>query len=125
MLLPTLETSITNEIEVMSDGDGTVAVPAKILLDTLKQPSPTNPITMAVDDENFGITITSAYGKYRLAGENGQDYPRIPEAEQVDSVKVPSSTLGQCHQQNTVRYQQRRTAPCYDGCVCLAWISTN
>lgn len=87
-----LETSITNEIEVMSDGDGTVAVPAKILLDTLKA-LPDQPITMAVDDENFGITITSAYGKYRLAGENGQDYPRIPEADKVDSVNVPSSTL--------------------------------
>ena len=87
-----LETSITNEIEVMSDGDGAVAVPAKILLDTLKA-LPDQPITMAIDDENYGITITSAYGKYRLAGENGQDYPRIPEADQVDTVKVPSSTL--------------------------------
>ncbi|HHM21760.1 MAG TPA: DNA polymerase III subunit beta, partial [Bacteroidetes bacterium] len=74
------------------DGDGTVAVPAKILLDTLKA-LPEQPVTLAVDDENFGITITSAYGKYRLAGENGEDFPRIPEATQVDSVKVPATTL--------------------------------
>ncbi len=87
-----LETSITNRIEVMSDGDGIVAVPAKILLDTLKA-LPDQPITIAVDDETFGITITSAYGKYRLAGENGQDYPRIPESDRVDTVTVPASTL--------------------------------
>lgn len=87
-----LETSITNEISVMSDGNGAVAIPAKILLDTLKA-LPDQPVTIAVDDESFGITITSAYGKYRLAGENGQDFPRIPESEQVDTVKVPAETL--------------------------------
>ncbi|MCB0521584.1 MAG: DNA polymerase III subunit beta [Lewinellaceae bacterium] len=87
-----LETSITNKLEVMSDGDGTVAIPAKILLDTLKA-LPEQPITIAVEDETFGITITSAYGKYRLAGENGQDYPRIPESDKVDTVNVPASTL--------------------------------
>ena len=87
-----LETSITNEIEVMSDGDGAVAIPAKILVDTLKA-LPDQPVTIAVDDETFGITITSAYGKYRLAGENGQDFPRIPESDQVDTVMVPAETL--------------------------------
>ncbi len=87
-----LETSITNKIQVMSDGDGTVAVPAKILLDTLKA-LPDQPITITVDEETFGISITSAYGKYRLAGENGMDYPRIPEPETVDTVTVPASTF--------------------------------
>lgn len=87
-----LETSITNKLEVMSDGDGSVAIPAKILLDTLKA-LPDQPITIAVDDETYGITITSAYGKYRLAGENGQDYPRIPESDRVDTVIIPAATL--------------------------------
>ena len=87
-----LETSIVTSIEVMSDGNGTVAVPAKILLDTLKE-LPQQPITFTVNDENFGIEITSAYGKYRLAGENGQDFPRIPEADTVDTVSLGTQTL--------------------------------
>lgn len=87
-----LETSITSQIEVMSDGNGMVAVPAKILLDTLKA-LPDQPVTIAVDDETYGISITSAYGKYRLAGENGQDYPRIPESDKVDMVNMPAETL--------------------------------
>lgn len=89
-----LETSITTEIEVMSDSDGMVAIPAKILLETLKA-LPQQPITFAVNDENFSIEITSAYGKYRLAGENGEDYPRIPEAEEVESIGVQSPVLMQ------------------------------
>lgn len=87
-----LETSITTQIDVMSDSDGTVAVPARILLDTLKA-LPEQPITFNVNDENYGIEITSAYGKYKLAGENGEDFPNIPEPEGVDSIAVSSPTL--------------------------------
>jgi DNA polymerase III subunit beta len=89
-----LETSITTEIEVMADGNGVIAVPAKILLDTLKA-LPQQPITFSYNEENFSIEITSAYGKYRLAGENGADYPSIPEPDSVDSVTLPASALAQ------------------------------
>ncbi|MFT5164811.1 MAG: DNA polymerase-3 subunit beta [Saprospiraceae bacterium] len=89
-----LETSIITEIEVMSDGDGLVAVPARILLDTLKE-LPQQPITFNVNDEKHGIEITSAYGKYKLAGENGQDFPKIPEAEETDTIKFQAPALAQ------------------------------
>lgn len=87
-----LETSIITSIEVMADKDGMVAVPAKILLETLKA-LPQQPITFTVNDDNFGIEITSAYGKYKLAGENGEDFPNIPETDTVDTVTVPSRSL--------------------------------
>ncbi len=89
-----LETSITTIVDVMSDANGTVAIPAKILLDTLKA-LPQQPITVAINEENFGIEITSAYGKYRLAGENGSDFPAIPEPDSVDTVSLQSSVLAQ------------------------------
>ncbi|MCB0638401.1 MAG: DNA polymerase III subunit beta [Lewinella sp.] len=87
-----LETSITTEMDVMADRDGSVAVPAKILLDTLKA-LPEQPITFTINDDNFGIEITSAYGKYKLAGENGDDYPKIPTPDSVDTVTMPSRLL--------------------------------
>jgi DNA polymerase III subunit beta len=88
-----LETSIQTSIEVLADEDGTVAIPAKILLDTLKA-LPQQPVTFAVNDTNFAIEITSSYGKYKLAGENGSDFPAIPEADSVDTVKISSGALG-------------------------------
>lgn len=88
-----LETSIMTGMEVISDGDGAVAVPAKILLDTLKA-LPGQPITFSVDEKNFGIEITSSYGKYRLAGENGEDFPTIPSPEEgEDKVTIPAPNL--------------------------------
>jgi DNA polymerase III subunit beta len=88
-----LETSVTTEIEVMADDNGAIAVPAKILMDTLKQ-LPQQPITFSFND-TFGIEITSAYGKYRLSGENGADYPSIPEPDTVDTVTLPAMGLNQ------------------------------
>jgi DNA polymerase III subunit beta len=88
-----LETSVTTQLEVMSDGEGSIAVPAKILMDTLKQ-LPQQPITLSFND-SFGVEITSAYGKYRLSGENGADYPSLPEAEGTEKVTLPAAALNQ------------------------------
>lgn len=87
-----LEISVITTMEVNADGDGTVAVPAKILIDTLKA-LPQQPITFNINMDNFGIEITSAYGKYKLAGENGEDYPDIPEPDEADEVSVSALSL--------------------------------
>ena len=89
-----LETTIVTEIEVNADGVGIIAVPAKILMDTLKE-LPQQPVTFNINEDNYGIEITSAYGKYRLAGENGQEYPQIPEAEGVDAIELTTASMSQ------------------------------
>ncbi len=89
-----LETTIVTEVEVMADTNGTIAIPARILLDTLKA-LPQQPITFAIDEETFAIEITSAYGKYKLAGENGADFPRIPDDEGTDSLDISAPVLNQ------------------------------
>lgn len=88
-----LETSVRTDIDVNADGNGVVAVPAKILMDTLKA-LPQQPITVSFN-ETFGIEITSAYGKYKLSGENGEDYPAIPESETVETVTLSAYELNQ------------------------------
>ena len=87
-----LETTISTTIEVLAEDNFRVAVPAKILLETLKA-LPQQPVTFMIDEENYNIEITSSYGKYKLAGEKGEDFPAIPEAEGVDTVKISSDYL--------------------------------
>ena len=86
-----LETSVVTRTEVQADGDFSVAVPAKLLTDTLKQ-LPEQPVTIEVD-EKLGIEITSAYGKYKLAGADAADYPKLPEPEDVERVAATVGTL--------------------------------
>ncbi len=87
-----LETSISTSLEVQADGEFAVAVPAKILLETLKA-LPQQPIVFLVNEENAGIEITSSYGKYRMAGERSDQYPEIPQPENVDAIKIGSKYL--------------------------------
>ena len=79
-------------MDVMSDSDGKIALPARILLDTLKA-LPEQPITFNVNDETNGVEITSAYGKYRLAGDAAEDFPNIPETEEQQKVVLDASIL--------------------------------
>ncbi len=87
-----LETSIITSIEVMTNEEGKIAVPAKILLDTLKA-LPEQPITFSADKEKNGIEVTSAYGKYKLAGDSPDDFPEIPASEDTDTIVLPGSVV--------------------------------
>ncbi len=87
-----LDTTMTVEMDIESKEDFKVAIPAKILLDSLKA-LPEQPITVSVDETTNGIEITTDNGKYKLSGENSADFPKEPIAEGVDDVKLPSSIL--------------------------------
>ncbi len=87
-----LETSIVTSMEVQVEETGKLAVPAKILMDTLKE-LPEQPISFTSNNENQNIEITSAYGKYKLAGDNPEDFPELPVQEDTNSVHITPSQL--------------------------------
>lgn len=87
-----LETTMTTRIAIESKAKGKVAVPAKIVLDTLKT-FPEQPLTFTVDMASHGIEISSDYGKYKLTGQDGEEFPKIPAIEGATSLELPSSVL--------------------------------
>ena len=87
-----LQTSVMVEIQVESKGDGSVAIPAKILIDTLKN-LPEQPVTFSIDDENYNIEINSDNGRYKLAGENATDFPKVPQVTDGYSIDLSSKLL--------------------------------
>lgn len=87
----TLVTTIT-DIETNTDGLTDIAVPSKLLLDILKSLDDV-PMIFSVDEKNFGITITSGQGKYRLAGMNPENYPEMPAAKDTLKVVMPASLM--------------------------------
>jgi DNA polymerase III subunit beta len=86
-----LETTIVTQIDVTADQDGDIAIPAKILLETIKA-LPEQPITISVDD-NYGIKILSAFGEYKLSGDNPEDFPKTPEESDVETLVVNSKKI--------------------------------
>jgi len=90
-----LETTMTTTINLdKSDAKGLIAVPAKLLIDTLKT-FPEQPLTFNVDEKTFAIEISSDNGKYRLAGQNGEEFPKIPVMEKPDTLELESDVLFQ------------------------------
>ncbi|WP_046745336.1 DNA polymerase III subunit beta [Kordia zhangzhouensis] len=79
-----LETTMSSRLDVESDSEGSVAVPAKLLLDTLKT-FPEQPLTFVVEENNT-IEISSNHGKYALAYADGAEFPNAVE------LKDPSAT---------------------------------
>ncbi len=64
------------KLENASD-DGTVALPARILLDTLKEFS-VQPLAFDINPDTLAVVITSENGKFNVVGQNGIDFPALP-----------------------------------------------
>jgi DNA polymerase-3 subunit beta len=86
-----LETTMSSTIDVESDSDGSIAVPAKLLLDTLKT-FPEQPLTFIVEDNNT-IEISSNHGKYALAYANGEEFPKAVELDNPSATTISGDIL--------------------------------
>ena len=72
--------------------DGNIAIPAKLLIDTLKTFSD-QPLTFLIDKNTNGIEIGSENGKFKLAGQNGDEFPKTPSMHSASKTNMPSEVL--------------------------------
>ena len=88
-----LETTMTTQISnTEASEEGIIAIPARLLMDTLKTFSD-QPLTFLVDKNSFGIEIGSDNGKYKLAGQNGDEFPKTPIMENPSTALLASTVL--------------------------------
>ena len=89
-----IETTLITSMEVeTSEGDGKVAVASRLLLDTLREFSE-QPLSFTINDSNLAMIITSANGSYNFIGQNGDEYPRLPQLqEDARTLSLPVPTL--------------------------------
>jgi DNA polymerase III subunit beta len=87
-----LQTSMITELQVESKEKGSIAVPARILLDTLKN-LPEQPVTFSIDESTYSIEIISDNGRYKLSGENATDFPKVPSVSSDFSAELSSEVL--------------------------------
>ncbi len=87
-----LQTTMTTQIEVEASENGSIAIPAKLLLDTLRS-LPEQPVTINIDTGTFGTEILTDNGRYKLSGENPIDFPKLPTVTKTQSVEMTSDVL--------------------------------
>lgn len=86
-----LETTMSATLDIESTDKGSVAVPAKLLLDILKT-FPEQPLTFTVE-ENSTIEISSNSGKYAIAYAQGEEFPKSVSLDDPSSTMVPAEVL--------------------------------
>ncbi len=86
-----LETVMKIHMDIEAKDSGKVCIPAKILMDSLKNIAE-QPLTFTID-KNFSVEITSDNGKYKVMGENPDNFPKEPLADDASSFTVSSSAL--------------------------------
>jgi DNA polymerase-3 subunit beta len=86
-----LETVMGVQMDVESKTNGKICIPARILIDSLKNISD-QPLTFNID-KNFSVEITSDNGKYKVMGENPDNFPKEPAADDTNSFTMPASAL--------------------------------
>jgi len=86
-----LETTMSSTIDVESTSKGSIALPARLLLDTLKT-FPEQPLTFVVEDNNT-VEISSNHGKYALAYADGNEFPKAVALEDPSTTTITGDIL--------------------------------
>jgi len=86
-----LETVMKIRMDIEAKDSGRVCIPARILMDSLKN-LPDQPLTFNID-KNYGVEITSDNGKYKVMGENPDNFPKEPTSDDTNGFTISSSAL--------------------------------
>jgi len=90
-----LESTLITKMTLENASDsGSIAVPARILTDTLKE-FPEQPLTFEIDNDKLSVVINSENGKFTVVGQNAGDFPQMPsiKQDQKATIEVPAEVL--------------------------------
>ncbi|MCD6346668.1 MAG: DNA polymerase III subunit beta [Bacteroidales bacterium] len=87
-------TMITTMVLENVDGEGIIAIPARILTDTLKE-FPEQPLTFEINIDSLGVDLISDNGKFSIVGKPGVDFPQLPSLseDRITEVTFTSDML--------------------------------
>lgn len=88
-----LEISLTMSMQVRGSEDGSIAIPAKRLLDTIKALPESAAPKFTIDTTTNKIKITTENGEYALTGESAKEFPAVPQFKSTGEITIENSSL--------------------------------
>lgn len=77
-----LETTMVTSMSLENVSEpGSIAIPAKLLTESLKEFSD-QPLTFMINTDTFTVAISSENGQFTIPGQPGEDFPRIPQIKE-------------------------------------------
>lgn len=86
-----LEISIIEYVDANIDEEGVLAIPARRLLETLRQ-LPDIPVVFSVDDRGQ-VEFKTDRGTYKLIGEKGEEFPSVPSLDEGHTLSISTDSL--------------------------------
>lgn len=90
-----LESTLITSLQLENaDGSGEIAIPARILTDTMKEFAEI-PLTFEIDTNSMMIVIQSESGKFSIMGQNAAEFPQVPQIkdDQKQSLEIEGEAL--------------------------------
>ncbi|MBN2813410.1 MAG: DNA polymerase III subunit beta [Bacteroidales bacterium] len=90
-----LETTMVTTLELENaTGSGSIAMPAKLITDSLRE-FPDQPLTFTINTDTYAVAISSENGQFSVMGQHGEDFPQLPKIkpERSVSLSIPTSSL--------------------------------
>ena len=88
-----LETTMTvNLMPDVMEGAGEVTIPARILLDIMKN-FPDVPVTVNIAEDTLAVVLNAGEGQYKLSGHKSDEFPQIPVMEDTSVWELPADVL--------------------------------
>ena len=112
-----VETTMKTTLQVEANESGKIAIPAKLLLDILKN-LPDQPCTFLIDKNNFGVEISYDNGKSKMVGYNGDDYPKSPNIEGGSSIKLSADIISKAINKTIFATGNDELRPVMSGVFC-------
>lgn len=116
VLASDLETTMMTSLEVQMEEAGKIAIPAKLLLDVLKN-LPDQPCSFRVNAD-FGIEIGYDNGNSKMVGFNAEEYPKLPVLENKSSVKITGEILSRAINKTIFATGNDELRPVMSGVYC-------
>lgn len=83
-----LETTLITTLHLdNASQSGTIAIPAKILTDTLKE-FPEQPLTFEVNTDTQNVIINSENGQFTVMGQNGDEFPQMAKIKDDQKISM-------------------------------------
>lgn len=86
-----LEISIIEYMDADIEDGGSVAIPARRLVETLRQ-LPDIPVAFEVDD-NFNIKFRTDKGTYKLVGDDPDEFPEVPNLDEGHTLNTTKDII--------------------------------
>ncbi len=89
-----LETTISTTITIDNgDGDVTIALPSKLLSESLKEFGD-QPLVFDINPENLAVELKTETGRFNFIGQNSEEFPEEPAlGEEILTATVKTGTL--------------------------------